>query len=411
METSALVVVGSTSVTPWGHDQLAKITEQARARGLRVVGIDRADRLAGIGATSGENDWYDELLPADPDLADECGRVLAGRTDIAAIITIREMSVEPVAVLAQAFGVRGNDPDAVHRIRNKDQCRQWLRERGFAQPSNALCSLRADAVAFVERTAPGPWVVKPSDGMASIGVSLVRSTAELDAAIDRVGRDHFLVETYVTGQEFSAEGVFIGEKPRVLALTRKLLNKGPGVVDGGFVETGHRQPCGLDAGASSAASQAVESALVAIGATHGIFHVEFWWTNEGVVLGELHVRGGGDFIHLLVEHTHPGVDMFGTLIDDLVGQSSDVTTRQAGAAGATFFTMPEGTIRALHGWDEIIAHPNVVASHLQVGVGDRVGAATGSYDRPGAIVVVGNTIDDVEQLTQQLADQLIVDVS
>src|SRR5947208_194045 len=78
----------------------------------------------------------------------------------------------------------------------------------------------------------GPWVVKPRDGMGSVGVSLVDSVDALPAALDLLPSGvPFLVETFVTGREFSAEGLLVGGRPTVLALTAK-------TTGAGFVETG-----------------------------------------------------------------------------------------------------------------------------------------------------------------------------
>jgi hypothetical protein len=405
----SVLVVGSTSVTPWGHDQLVSIAAQARLRSLGLVGMDLGARHEEYGRASGENELFDELVAADVDDADACTRVVAGRGDIAAVLTIRELSVAPVAAIAHALGLRGNDPAVVDRIRNKDRCRGWLRERGFEQPMTRLCSTPVDAVQFMRETSGGPWIVKPRDGLASIGVSLVSGRDELDVAIARVDRGkEFLIETFVSGQEFSAEGVMVDGDPQVLALTRKLVGEGPGVIGGGFVEIGHRQPAALPAHAAERAHDEVARALTISGVTSGIFHVEFWWTGDTVVLGELHVRGGGDFIHALVEQTHPGLSMYGMLIDDLLQRPAAPVAAASGAAGATFLTFPSGTITAIDGWEAITDHERVVAADLQVRVGDTIAPATGSYDRPAVIVVVAATLEEVEAVTAAATAGLVV---
>ncbi len=406
--TQNLLVVGSTSVTPWGHDQLVQIAEQARLRGLRLVGMDLAERLE----RSHETALFDELVVANIDDEDACTTAVAGRTDIAAVLTIRELSVAPVAAIARSLGLRGNDPTVVERIRDKDRCRAWLRDRGFAQPLTRLCSSTDDAAQFMRDTGQGPWIVKPRDGLASIGVSLVRGPHDLAAAVGRIDRgDRFLIETFVEGEEFSAEGVMVDGHPQVLALTRKIMGNGPGVIGDAFVETGHRQPEGLPDTLAARARNDVTRALTVTGVAHGIFHVEFWSTPDAIVLGELHDRGGGDFIHLLVERTHPGLSMYGLLIDDLLGRPSPPISRPAGAAATTFPTFPGGTITQINGWDRIRDHQRVVACDLQVNLGDTLAPATGSYDRPAVIVVTAPTPQEVQAITDDLVRGLVISVS
>ena len=403
----SLLVVGGTSVTPWGHDQLVRIAEQARLRNLRLLAMDLAERLDG----SRERELFDELIVADIDDEAACVSAAAGREDVAAVLTIRELSVAPVAAIARSLGLRGNAPAVVERIRDKDRCRAWLRDRGFAQPLTALCSSAEEAVRFMRETGDGPWIVKPRDGLASIGVSLIRGPRELAAALDRIDRrDCFLIETFVEGAEFSAEGVVVNGQPQVIALTHKIMGQGPGVIGDGFVETGHRQPADLPDELAARAREDVARALTAAGVAHGIFHVEFWNTDGGIVLGELHDRGGGDFIHVLVERTHPGLSMSGLLLDDLLGRPAAPIGPRAGAAAATFPTFPSGTVRAIEGWDAILAHPRVVACDLQIQVGDTLEPAAGSYDRPAVIVVTAPTPEEVQATADELVRGLIVRV-
>ena len=400
-----LLVVGSVSMTSWGHDQLVRLAGEARARGLGLIGCDTAAQLADPGVASRENSLYDEVVAVDVDDPAACVDAVVGRTDVAAVATIRELSVAAVAAVAAALGLRGNDPTVVERIRHKDRCRAWLREHGFAQPSTRLCASIQDAIAFVGET-PGPWIVKPRDGLASIGVSLVAEPAALPTAIARVGPGRpFLVETFVDGEELSAEGVMLEGVPTVLALTRKLVGD-----KGDFVTARQRQPAGLTDEQSALACAEVARAVAGLGVTHGHFHVELWLTADGIVLGELHVRGGGDFIHLLVEATHPGARMFGLLVDDLLGRPAGPVGTAAGAAGATFFTLPPGTITDIAGWEAIRSHPRVIACDLQVGVGDTVAAAPGSFDRPAVVVVAAPTLADVEAVTDELEATLVVSV-
>ncbi|WKX74523.1 ATP-grasp domain-containing protein [Streptomyces sp. XD-27] len=330
------------------------------------------------------------------------------RPSVDAVLTIRELSVLPTAVIARELGLAGNAPEAVVRIRNKDECRRRLREAGLPQPATALCRSAAEAEDFIRRTPPGPWVVKPRDGLASIGVSRIDEPGRLPDALARFGAPppamgdlplspYFLVETYVSGDEYSAEGVVVGGVPQVLALTRK-------TVTDDFVELGQRVPSGLDEKTSGEAADAVSRALTAVGLTHGIFHAEFWVTRDGIVLGELHDRGGGDFIHALVEHTRPGLELYGTLIDDLLGRPPAPVPAPAGSARAEFLLAPPGTLRAVDGWDELAAHPAVQAAHLQVAPGDVIGQAKDSYTRSAVFVTrADDGPDRVDELTADLA--------
>ena len=412
MADATLLIVGSTAFTSWGRDQIRRLSAQARRRGVALVGADTPSNLQA--APAEELACVDEVVPLDVHDPDACQAWAATRSGIDGVLTIRELAVFPTAVIAEELGLPGNAPEAVLRIRNKDLCRERLREVGFPQPMTALCDNVDDAKRFMAQTGPGPWIVKPRDGMASIGVSLIKKPDDLAAALQKFGSpppamgplpvsQSFLVETFVSGEEFSAEGVLAGGAPQVLALTRKTIAEG-------FVETSQRVPAGLDETTARAATDAVTQALTAVGITRGIFHVEFWVTESGIVLGELHDRPGGDFISTLVEYTRPGLELYGALIDDLLGRAPQPFPDPTGAAAAEFLLAPPGRLRAVHGWEQLTRHPSVITADLQVTPGDIIGPAADSYTRPGVFVVGIDTPADLDELITTLKSTVVFDV-
>ncbi|WP_255949819.1 ATP-grasp domain-containing protein [Streptomyces odontomachi] len=389
MTSQTILVVGNTVIMPWGRDQIRRLSEQARNRGLRIIGADTKENLAR--ASADELSRVDEVVCLDVHDAEACRSWAAGRSDIDAILTIRELAVYSTAVMARELGLPGNDPEAVHRIRNKDLCRRRLVEAGLPQPRTAVCGSAADAEAFMAQTGPGPWIVKPRDGLASIGVTKIDSVSELPAALDRLGTPPsamgnlsgaggFLLETFVQGEEYSAEGVMVGGVPHVLAVTRKETMPG-------FVEMGHHVPAGIDSSTAAEAGAAVSAALLAVGVTRGIFHVEFWVTDHGVVLGELHDRPGGDYIHALVEATRPGLELYGKLIDDLLDRPQRPLPASRGSATTTFLNAAPGRLTAVRGWKELQDTPGVLAADLEVSVGDEIERVTDCFGRHAVFAV------------------------
>ncbi|PZT72277.1 MULTISPECIES: ATP-grasp domain-containing protein [unclassified Streptomyces] len=413
----------------WGRDQLGRLSEQAKRRDLRLVGADYGANLAK--ATPQEHAVLDETVELDIRNPEACRAWAAGRKGFDAVITIAELSVLPAAAISHQLGLPGNDPEAVRRIRYKDRCRQLLREAGFPQPESAVCHSLADARRFVSATAPGPWVLKPRDGLASIGVRLVADPKDLPAAVAQASRTSFkgpssapatasapparatdemlrntppfLIETHVDGAEYSAEGVFVQGVPRVLGLTRK-------EVTTGFISTSQRMPSGLTEASTEDARSTVERALNATGITRGAFHVELWLTRTGVVLGEFHIRTGGDFIHALVEHTRPGLEFYGTHLDDLLDNTPAPTPPMTRAARVQFLFPPPGTLRAVHGWDKLTNHPAVLNADLMVAPGDTIPSIPDSFTRSGVLVVGADTTNDADALTEELTEQVVFEM-
>ena len=395
-DMARVLVLGCTAATPWARDQLVRL--RAQARGVTLVGADTPEALA-------SPSFVDETVAFDVHDPAASRAWARGRTGFDAVLTVQELCVESTAAVADELGLAGNTPEVVRGIRTKDVCRERLRSAGFAQPRVAVCTTRADAEAFM-LAHRGPWVVKPRDGFGSTGVTLVHDAAGLSGALaalanlsaslgkfgvhETAGPRPFLIETFVRGTEFSAEGVLLGGRPHVLAVTEKH-------TDAAFIETGHRVAPVTDP-ALAAAADTVGRAVTASGVTHGAFHVEFWLTERGVVLGEVHARPGGDYIHALVEHSRPGLELYRLMIDDLLGRVPAPVPAQTRSASTAFLLLPPGRLRAVHGWDEITAHPDVLAADLWVSPGDDIAPITDNLDRHGVLVTAGD-VDLREELT------------
>lgn len=398
MSRARVLVLGCASRTPHGQDQLRRLVAQAEHRDVDVLG---ADTPRNLDAWRGPSAVKPLELEVDDPLA--CRNWAPAAPPVDAVLTFREMCVESVAAVSDALGLPGNAPEAARLIRNKDLCRQTLRDAGLPQPRVRLAETAEDAAEFLASTAPGPWITKPRDGMGSEGVSLVRSPQDLPGALARLPADRpFLVEEFVRGPEYSAEGVMLGGKPVVLAVTEKS-------VGASFVEFGHRMPARLDDEDTSRA--VVGQALEAVGITHGVFHVEFWMSGGRCVIGEIHARPGGDFLHAMLEHVHPGFELYGALMDDLLGRAqADPPGVPSRAAGADYLVFPPGRVASVSGWEEAVNVPPVISARLSVEVGQRIRPVDSSASRHGMIVVGADDHDQVDALLRGMRERIRVGV-
>lgn len=407
MSDETLLFVGGARPLPVNVDLAVRALTQARSRGLRTYVTNRPDVLA---ATPSVVALADAAFEADLSVAGETAdwavRRVAGGDRLDAAFGLHDAAQVETALVAQALGVRGNPPDAIATARAKDRCRAVLAEAGFAQPAVRLCANADDALAFLSEHA-GPWIVKPRDAMGSVGVSLVRSAGDLPGALDLLpDAGSFLVEQFVDGPEYSVEGVFLEGVPVVLAVTAKAKTPLPY-----FVEIGHVLPAPLSPVDQREIERQVGAALTAIGLRFGGFHAELWLTPDGVVLGEVHGRFGGDWIHALLEYAVPGLELFGLVFDDLLGRAPvappSAPTR---AAAVRYLTPPPGRVLEISGWERVAAHPAVIHASLDLRPGDRVPQLTRSSDRVGVVVVGAGTAADAERLARELAEAVRITV-
>uniref|UniRef100_A0AAU2VLL8 ATP-grasp domain-containing protein n=1 Tax=Streptomyces sp. NBC_00008 TaxID=2903610 RepID=A0AAU2VLL8_9ACTN len=398
-----LLLVGGAGPAPLGIDVAVAAIEQARSRGLRVHLMGHGPDLAATEEACRLADTVSAVDFEDPGAAVAWAveRKAAGeRFDV--VFTCRELALPATARIAAALGARGNPPAVIDLVRNKDRCRARLAEAGHPQPASRLCHGVEDAERAVADSSAGPWVVKPRVGGGSEGVRLVTDATQVAQAVAGLpaeSGEEFLVEDFVVGDEYSVEGLFHDGEPQVLAITAKEKMPPPY-----FVEAGHRLPASISAEAAAGIERAVTAALREVGLIFGLFHVELWLTDQGVVLGELHARLGGDYIHRMLAHALDGLEMFGEVYDDALGRLRAPGPRTCRRAGASrYFTPPPGRLAAVEGWREAAAHSAVLAAELNVAPGDMIGTPRDSDGRVGGLTVGAGTAEEAEQLAAALA--------
>ncbi|MDH2393714.1 ATP-grasp domain-containing protein [Streptomyces sp. HNM0663] len=391
----SLLFWGGSAPMDLGRDVGSRLLRQAAAR---EVGTQVTVEFPDVPELAALADALHRTEVDDPTAAVAWAR--GRRFDV--VLGVREQVQVALAEVARAVGAPGNPPEAVRTVRDKDRCRQALCEAGLPQPEFRLCSDLAEARTFLDGTT-GPWIVKPRDASGSLGVRKVAAPEDLAAAVAALpARTGFIVEQFVEGPEYSVEGVFLRGEPRVLAVTEKKLLPPPN-----FVEAGHVLPADLPAGLRREFEQAVTGALGTLGLRFGVFHVELWCAADGPVLGEVHVRNGGDWIHLMLEYAIPGLDLFGLVIDDALGSDTDAyELTPSRAAAVRFLAPPPGRVSRVVGWQDVLRHPAVLKADLTVRPGDLVGEIRESYDRAGYLVVGAETPRAAAELADRLAAQV-----
>jgi biotin carboxylase len=397
-----LLIIGGANPLSSSIDIVSMALAQAKARGIRTHLIHREELLA---QTAQVCKLADEVSAVDPDSAEETARWVAAqmargeRFDM--VLGLRDSVQDSTARSAALAGAQGNPPAVVRCVQNKDACRAALAAAGFRQPAVQLCRQPDEALTFLRRTR-GPWVIKPRDAGGSLGVRLVTGPDDLPLALAELpDRDLFLVEEFVNGDEFSVEGVFLGGKPKVLAVTAKEILPPPH-----FVEIGHVIPAELPEVSRADIEQHVTGALTELGLRFGTFHVELWLTADGIVLGEVHPRPGGDWLHRMLTHTIPGLELFGLIYDDVLRRPANHELHPARAAAVHYLAPAPGRVDTVRGWAEALAHPGVLHAELNTGPGAIVPPVRHSGDRAGFVVVGADTAVQARTLARRLAESV-----
>jgi len=403
---TTILALGAAGSTGHVGDWSRRLVQEADTRGHRLIVVDRPENLLGSAVASNPRH---HAVAADFAHADAVRAAVAHLGAPDAVIGFREYSLVAAARLAEEAGVPWNGLAQVVASRAKDTTRETLRSAGLPQPG--VCSFgTAGAAREYLRAATLPSIVKPQDAFGSQGVRLVRDDTEIDAAISTAFdfSANILVEDYVVGAEFSVEGIILGGSPHMLDITRKQTTAPPV-----FVELGHFQPSGLPQEDEDAIHDTVERAVRAVGLSHSLFHVEVWVTAaHEVVCGEVHARLGGDWIHTLIAHRRPGIELFGAVLDDVLGDVPQVPPRMPGRAAAVvgIVSPHAGTVARIHRANPL-DHGVVLAEDWSVHVGDVVAGPDDSFGRAGLIVVGADDEPHLDRMVRQVRTEVRVDVA
>jgi hypothetical protein len=151
----------------------------------------------------------------------------------------------------------------------------------------------------------------------------------------------------------------------------------------------------------------VAAALSTLGLRTGAFHVELWLTADGPVLGEVHGRFGGDWIHTMLQHAIPGLEVFGLVFEDMLGLPGTHTSlAPTRGAAVRYLVPPPGQVTAIEGWEEVLAHPAVLHAQLLVAPGDIIKPLRQSSDRAGFVVVGADDPALARKLAAELVDSV-----
>ena len=196
---------------------------QARARGLRVVAVDRNEEAPGL---------------ADADIAEvvdfsdvEAVIDVARRHGIDGVLTISaDRAVPVVAAVAEALGLPGIGTETAYVMTQKIAMRRVLADAGVPQPRFAAVRNLQEGRAGLDHVAL-PAVLKPADAGGQRGVFRLESPDDLDAhlhaALAESPTDEAIVEEYVEGLELN--GLVVVRDGSAYALTLSDRLRPPGI--------------------------------------------------------------------------------------------------------------------------------------------------------------------------------------
>lgn len=372
--------------------------KRAKELNIRVIVVDNKEKLKAFEAKM-SNAYktaivnyknYEELY--------EIFNKFHSEEEIKMILSFKEEALLNTAKIAKLFNLKSVPPEVVEISISKYQTRLLLEENGILSPKFCLCKTYEELAVFWEKV-KAPIILKPDNLQGSVGIYKVTNKEELYQnfldCLKVSNAEYILAEEFIEGKEVSIEAMVFKNRVEVFGVTEKLLYPGT------FIESGHITPYEMEKYNESDIKNLVTQICQAMKINIGPLHIEVFITENGLVVGEIHTRYGGDNITTITELSL-NTDITSPLMADLANLDySYQKKRVTNYVAIRFFDIEMGKIQSVEGIEKIKTNPNVIDYSLNFSIGDNIHTIKSSFDRPGWFIVKGK---DKEELFKNIEE-------
>lgn len=310
---------------------------------------------------------------------DSCMNALSrcGATDFDAVYALDDQAMMTASALGCLLGARSLPARTVTLFRDKYLQKRVLRQAGVVVARHELITDIHDLPSGY-RLGFDKAVMKPVAGQATESTYLVQSTADVrQIGLDRKARGlrprTFVVEEFIEGEEWFADGVVSGGQVRFASLGRYGQTCLEAVSESSPVRTFCLDPV-TDKVSYESAMPVVAKALSTLGLTDGVFHMElFHQPCGGIAFGECAARRGGGPIRDQVSYKF-GVDLayHGIMVMLETGSTDNISSTVIdGEVASAYLPLVHGTLLDHPSVEELLALPDVVSARIFVPKGIR----------------------------------------
>lgn len=320
---------------------------------------------------------------------------LARREGVRAVVAEQSDRVVPIAgFLNEQLGLSGIDPATARRFTDKLAQRRALDGSGFAIPRYAEVRSAGAAAEHAARWGY-PVVIKPKASQASLGVFKVADAGALALrfpdALAHAADGALLVEEFVDGLEVTVEAFSIEGRCHVLAVSEKTHYANNPCVACRLAYPARLAPA-VHERLRADAARVVE----VLGLRQGISHAEYRLRDGVPYLVEAAARGGGNRIASVIVPHVSGVDIYGLLMNALLGRPVSMPRVAARAAVLEFFDFPAGQLMEIEGVEAARSEGRPYELSLEVAPGQSIRAAADDRTRPGFFIVLADQRADAD---------------
>ncbi len=359
------------------------------------------DRIENINSYNSDMNY--NLILCDYDNIETCFCLLDGLNQvepISAIVTLTEKAIPIASELSSRLQLPFTSSETIDIIYNKAKMRSILSSyKGFSLPYIELED-KNQLSNFIKKFGY-PIIVKPKNGVGSIGVKKVSNDIEFS---DIKLTNGLIAERFVEGREFSVECFSFGGSHEVIAVTEKTIVGG-----GNFTEIGHITPANISKDTHQSIKSYIVSFLDIIGIKDGASHTEIKVFKDDIHVIETHNRIGGDRISSLVKLS-TSIDLVELSILWPLGmcKKTDAQDSHSQYSSIRFINPEEGVVESVSGIESLLHSPNIIDIECSIRKGDELKPISDSFNRYGFVINVGKSFSEAELTSIRAVNSILI---
>lgn len=379
------------------------LVQRAKSMGHQVI-------LVNPTKNSGIFELADDFLASDIFAIDRIEQY-AKEKHVDAIITDEcDIAVPVAAKLGRRLGLPAISVDAAALYTNKVLMLEHCRELGLKTVEYRVCETVDDAVDFQKRLGK-PVIIKPLDSNASHGVFKVEKEQDirkhyLEALSYSRTRKAVLAERYISGIEFTVDGVKTPEHHYTLAISEKKHYKHNENIANELLFTHNNENYDYEKLKKINDLFVMSSPL-----GFGLTHAEYKYEDGEFYLIEIAARGGGNLISSVIAKYMSAHDTYEYLINCAIGNisSPEFAIRNSYVNRASvlkFFNTPQGggKVKDILGIDFLENEKDVVDYSINFKIGDRIENAKNDSDRIGYYIACSESKEKLQKVMDRIEE-------
>lgn len=353
-----------------GGDNQIPLIKRAKELGFYVILCDFRKNVPGVAIS----DVHYQVNTLNPTELVEVGE----KEKPDGILTNSEPAFISMAEAAEKLGLRCMSMECTKLYKNKFLMREFCHKHGLLSPQYKCCTTLNEALVFFEQLQK-KCIIKPLDNSASRGVFSINNEAELKEHFEEcisassANNSAIIIEEYVTGTEFTIDGLMTPKGHRCLAISEKkhyAYNENVAyqlLFDNQNVRFDYSE------------LRRVNDQLVNLtGIPFGLTHAEYKFCDGKYYLIEIQARGGGNFIATDIVPFISGIDSYTEQIKWAVGDEVKAEYNydklSEHCSVLHFFDVPGkgGVVKKIEGLDFFERLGDQMMYHLNFCVGDTI---------------------------------------